>query len=120
MDYLIYDDYIKLGDLLKDLDFISSGGQAKYYLPENPIQVDGEEEIRRGRKIYPNMTLIIEGQIIKTIAPNEQELQTHLADLEEKRQLQAKVKKMNLANKPKKKSVTPKQKLDNKPKFPGR
>ena len=32
-------------------DYISSGGQAKYYLQENEVYVNGELESRRGRKL---------------------------------------------------------------------
>ena len=34
---------------------IGSGGQAKWYLAENTVLVDGEPENRRGRKLYPGM-----------------------------------------------------------------
>jgi ribosome-associated protein YbcJ (S4-like RNA binding protein) len=34
---------------------ISSGGQAKWYLAEHTVFVDGEPENRRGRKLYAGM-----------------------------------------------------------------
>ena len=34
--------YITLGQLLKIADEISSGGQAKWYLSENNVKVNGE------------------------------------------------------------------------------
>ncbi|MGX5376970.1 S4 domain-containing protein YaaA [Ligilactobacillus sp. LYQ135] len=46
--------YITLGQLLKIADVISSGGQAKWYLSEHDIYVNGELDNRRGRKLYPN------------------------------------------------------------------
>ncbi|MBS7576798.1 MULTISPECIES: RNA-binding S4 domain-containing protein [unclassified Enterococcus] len=112
MNYIIFDEFIKLGDLLKDLNIISSGGQAKYYLPENPVIVDGEPEIRRGRKIYPDMLLLIEGNTINTIKANSSQRAERKADSEEKKRIQALVKQMNQKN-----IVSKKQK--NKPKFPG-
>ena len=42
-------DYITLGQLLKIVDIISSGGQAKWFLQENDVLING-----RGRKLYPN------------------------------------------------------------------
>lgn len=48
-----------LGQVLKEIDVISSGGQAKWYLAENSVFVDGELENRRGRKLYPGMMLEI-------------------------------------------------------------
>ena len=47
-------DYITLGQLLKIVDIISSGGQAKWFLQENDVLINGELDNRRGRKLYPN------------------------------------------------------------------
>ena len=46
-------DYITLQAVLQISDIISTGGMAKTYLAENPADVNGEEENRRGRKLYP-------------------------------------------------------------------
>ena len=46
-------EYIELQMLLKMEDIINSGGQAKYFLAENEVYVNGELEQRRGRKLYP-------------------------------------------------------------------
>ena len=46
-------EYITLGQLLKDENVVSSGGQAKWYLKENPVLLNGEVEDRRGKKLYP-------------------------------------------------------------------
>ena len=53
--------YITLGQLLKRLDVIDSGGQAKYFLQEETVKVNGEVETRRGRKIYPQDQVDISG-----------------------------------------------------------
>ena len=47
-------DYITLGQLLKIVDIISSGGQARWFLQENDVLINGELDNRRGRKLYPN------------------------------------------------------------------
>lgn len=52
-------DYMTLGQLLKEINVISSGGQAKWYLAENTVYVDGELENRRGRKLYEGMRIEI-------------------------------------------------------------
>ena len=44
--------FITLGILLKITGIIDTGGQAKYFLSENAVLVNGEEENRRGRKLY--------------------------------------------------------------------
>ncbi len=48
-----YEQYITLGILLKIAKIISTGGEAKIFLSENEVLVNGEEENRRGRKLYP-------------------------------------------------------------------
>ena len=45
-------EYITLAQLLKFCDVVSSGGEAKIYLSEYDVLVNGEKENRRGRKIY--------------------------------------------------------------------
>lgn len=52
-------EYMTLGQLLKEINLISSGGQAKWYLAEQTVFVDGEPENRRGRKLYPGMMIEI-------------------------------------------------------------
>lgn len=47
-------DYITLQAVLQVTDVISTGGMAKAYLADNTVIVNGEDENRRGRKLYPN------------------------------------------------------------------
>lgn len=44
--------FITLGVLLKITGIIDTGGQAKWFLAENKVLVNGEEDNRRGRKLY--------------------------------------------------------------------
>lgn len=55
--FLLTADYITLGQFLKEVDMISSGGMAKWYLQEHAVYVDGELENRRGRKLYADMMI---------------------------------------------------------------
>lgn len=48
---IIHTDYITLGQLLKFVDVVMEGGEAKAYLTSNKILVNGIEENRRGKKI---------------------------------------------------------------------
>lgn len=52
--------YITLNVLLKISGIIDTGGQAKYYLQENEVLVNGESEVRRGRKLYPDDEVVCE------------------------------------------------------------
>jgi ribosome-associated protein len=55
-------DYIALGQLLKKVDLISFGGDAKTYLNQHDVFVNGEKELRRGKKLYPTDTITINDQ----------------------------------------------------------
>ena len=55
-------EYITLQQLLKIENIISSGGEAKYYLADNPVLVNNESENRRGRKLYPGYIIIIKNE----------------------------------------------------------
>lgn len=46
------EEFITLGQLLKSIDLISSGGMAKWFLTENQVLVNHLVEDRRGRKLY--------------------------------------------------------------------
>jgi ribosome-associated protein len=58
--------YITLGQLLKLADFIDSGGMAKAFLAEVTVMINGEQDQRRGRKLYPGdrVEVIGHGQCI--------------------------------------------------------
>lgn len=55
-------EFITLQQFLKMNDIISSGGEAKFFVKENSILVNGEEEDRRGRKLYPGDEVRINGK----------------------------------------------------------
>lgn len=57
--FILKTEYITLGQFLKEVNVISSGGMAKWYLQENTVFVDGEPENRRGRKLYAEMMIEI-------------------------------------------------------------
>lgn len=45
-------EFITLNVLLKITDIIPTGGMAKMFLQNNSVKVNGEDENRRGRKLY--------------------------------------------------------------------
>lgn len=53
--------YITLQQFLKAAEIISSGGMAKHYLEASPVIVNQASENRRGRKLYPNDIIEIDG-----------------------------------------------------------
>ena len=56
------EDFITLGVLLKLAGIIDTGGQAKWFLNENAVLVNDEEENRRGRKLYHGDVIIVKNQ----------------------------------------------------------
>lgn len=63
----IRDEYITLGQLLKLADCIQSGGEAKHFLANTKILVNGEVENRRGKKLVPGDKVDIQGCGLFTI-----------------------------------------------------
>jgi S4 domain protein YaaA len=55
-------DHITLGQLLKVAGFVGTGGEVKYFLQETSITVNGEHDNRRGRKLRPGDTVLVEGR----------------------------------------------------------
>lgn len=61
----IRDEFITLGQLLKKADIVSNGGEVKFFLAENKVLVNGEDENRRGKKLYHGDTIEIADVIYK-------------------------------------------------------
>ena len=53
-------EFMTLNILLKIEGVIQTGGMAKIYLLEHTVLVNGEEENRRGRKLYPGDVVEVE------------------------------------------------------------
>ena len=66
-------EYIKLDQLLKLADAVSTGGHAKFLILEGLVKVNGEVEIRRGRKLkmQKNRIYVYENEIDKELDKEE-------------------------------------------------
>lgn len=58
----IKDEYIKLGQLLKLANMVSSGVEAKIVIQNGEVFVNGEVDTRRGRKVYPQDVVEFDGK----------------------------------------------------------
>ncbi|MBC7808576.1 MAG: S4 domain-containing protein YaaA [Akkermansiaceae bacterium] len=58
---------ITLGQLLKFIGMIPTGGETKSFLMETSIKVNGEHENRRGRKLAPGDVVEVEGHEAVTL-----------------------------------------------------
>ena len=61
------EEFIKLGQLLKKADMVSSGADAKMVIEEGQVLVKGEAELRRGRKLYDGDQVTFSGETVKVI-----------------------------------------------------
>lgn len=61
------EEFIKLGQLLKKADMVSSGADAKMVIEEGKVLVNGEAELRRGRKLYDGDQVTFSGETVKVI-----------------------------------------------------
>ena len=59
---------IRLGQLLKLADVIDSGAEARSYLAEGSVTVNGEPEARRGRQLHPGDFVVADGDQLRVIA----------------------------------------------------
>lgn len=51
MEITIKDEFIKLGQALKLAGLVENGAEAKEVIQAGTVKVNGEEELRRGRKL---------------------------------------------------------------------
>ena len=58
-------EYIKLGQALKAAGTVDSGAEAKEVIQEGLVSVNGEEDTRRGRKLYAGDVVVFRGEEIK-------------------------------------------------------
>ena len=59
------DDYIKLGQALKAAGLVSSGVEAKEVIMDGLVMVNGEIDMRRGKKLYDGDIVSFDGEEIK-------------------------------------------------------
>lgn len=64
MEIHLKDEYIKLGQALKFAGLTEDGVEAKYAIQDGLVQVNGETETRRGRKLYDGDVVNYEGEVI--------------------------------------------------------
>lgn len=67
MEIKIRDEFIKLGQALKLAGVVEDGVEAKYAIQDGLVQVNGEVDQRRGRKVYEGDVITFEDKEIKVI-----------------------------------------------------
>ena len=67
----IRDEFIKLGQAMKQADLVSDGVEAKYVISDGLVKVNGEVDTRRGRKLYVGDMISYNGQDVQVEGESE-------------------------------------------------
>ena len=61
------DEYIKLGQALKKASLVGSGVDAKMFIQDGQVQVNGQTELQRGKKLYHGDVVTFDGETIQIV-----------------------------------------------------
>ena len=122
MEYKLFEEFITLQALLKEIGIIHSGGAIKSFLIDHQVYFNGELESRRGKKIRIGDTIDIPDlKIDITLTkPSLKEQEKYQADNIEKERIAKLVKEMNKGVKKEKQKTSSSPKTKQVPRFPGR
>lgn len=122
MEYKLFEEFITLQALLKELGIIHSGGVIKSFLAEHLVYFNGELENRRGKKVRIGDSIDIPDMKIQIILtqPSLEEQEEYLQEKLEKERVAKLVKEMNKTVKKKPTKKTQKAETKTAPRFPGR
>ena len=122
MEYKLFEEFITLQALLKELGIIHSGAAIKSFLSEHHVYFNGELENRRGKKVRIGDSIDIPDMKIQIILtqPSLEEQEEYVQEKLEKERVAKLVKEMNKTVKKKPTKKTQKAKTKTTPRFPGR
>ncbi|MCR4628144.1 MAG: RNA-binding S4 domain-containing protein [Bacillota bacterium] len=61
------DEFIKLGQVIKAAGWVESGVDAKFVIQDGLVEVNGETDTRRGRKIVAGDRITFDGKELKVV-----------------------------------------------------
>ena len=61
------DEFIKLGQALKKAGLVDSGVEAKMVILDGQVQVNGQTEIQRGKKLHDGDVVTYHGETIQIV-----------------------------------------------------
>lgn len=70
-DVQIRDDSIRLGQFLKLANLIESGAEAKGVIADGLVDVNGEEELRRGRQLHDGDVVSVGAASARVVSVSE-------------------------------------------------
>jgi ribosome-associated protein len=67
MEFTLQDDYIELIKVLKIVNLVASGGEAKLVVADGLVMVNGEVELRKRRKLRKGDVINFEGEEVTIV-----------------------------------------------------
>ena len=61
------DEFIKLGQALKKAGLVVSGVDAKFFIQDGQVKLNGETELQRGKKLYNGDVVSFNGETIQIV-----------------------------------------------------
>lgn len=61
------DEFIKLGQALKKASLVGSGVDAKMIIQDGQVQVNGQTELQRGKKLHDGDVVTYDGETIQIV-----------------------------------------------------
>ena len=61
------EEFIKLGQALKKASLVGSGVEAKMVIQDGLVELNGEVEVQRGKKLYDGDIVEFDGETIKIV-----------------------------------------------------
>ena len=61
------EEFIKLGQALKKASLVGSGVEAKFVIQDGLVELNGEVEVQRGKKLYDGDIVSFNGETIKIV-----------------------------------------------------
>lgn len=61
------DEFIKLGQALKKAGIVESGVDAKFFIQDGQVKLNGETELQRGKKLYSGDVVSFNGETIQIV-----------------------------------------------------
>lgn len=66
-EIVLREEFIKLGQALKAAHLVESGVEAKEVIAAGKVTVNGEVDLRRGRKLYDQDVVSYQGETIRIV-----------------------------------------------------
>ena len=61
------DEFIKLGQALKKAGLVETGVDAKFFIQDSQVTLNGQTELRRGKKLYNGDVVCFNGETIQIV-----------------------------------------------------